>query len=131
MSAFQAAGLWTGLLILVLVALSIRVMRARWRHRVPLGDGAEGQLSAPSRAFGNAAEHTPLMIGALILLAQLGEGTLVIHILGAAFLIGRLVHPVGLALKAPNLPRAVGMILTWLPLIAAAVLLLMAAFGIS
>ena len=40
MSALQAAGLWSGLLILILVVLSIRTMLGRWKHRVSLGDAA-------------------------------------------------------------------------------------------
>ena len=129
MAPLQAAALWTALLILVLVALSVRVMRARWRHRVSLGDGASGEMTALSRSFGNAAEYTPLMIGALILMASLGTSTLSLHLLGGAFFLGRLLHPLGLAMPAPNWARAAGMLLTWLPLVIAAVLLLMAAFA--
>lgn len=129
MAPLQAAALWTALLILLLVVLSVRVMRARWKHRVSLGDGAGGEMTALSRGFGNAAEYTPLMIGALILLAQLGGSSLEIHLLGGLFFVGRILHPIGVTMRAPNWARAAGMTLTWLPLIAAAVLLLLAAFA--
>jgi uncharacterized protein len=131
MSAFQAAGLWSALLILWLVVLSLRVMIGRRTMRISLGDGKSGELATRSRAFGNASEYSTPMIGALILMAQLGEGTLVIHLIGGSFLLGRLLHAPGLAMKAPNPFRALGMILTWIPLLAAVVLLLMGAFGIS
>ncbi|WP_298127983.1 MAPEG family protein [Brevundimonas sp.] len=126
MSALHAAGLWSALLILLLVALSIRVMLGRRRLRIAFGDGKAGELATRSRAFGNAAEYTPLMIGALILLAQMGAGAVEIHALGGAFLAGRVLHAPGMAMKPPNLPRALGMILTWIPLIAAAGLILFA-----
>jgi uncharacterized membrane protein YecN with MAPEG domain len=69
MTALQAAGLWSGLLILVLLVLSVRVVMTRRRERVILGDGGNEQMIVAARGFGNAAEYTPLAIGALILLA--------------------------------------------------------------
>lgn len=130
MSAYQAAGLWTALLILLMVILSVRVMLARRTHRVSLGDGGLEPMTVLTRSFGNAAEYTPLAIGALILLAALGSTATEVHAIGVAFFVGRLVHPLGLTMKAPNWARIVGMMLTWLPLIAASVLLLMAVFAV-
>ena len=127
MSPMQAAGLWSGLLILLLTILSMRVMLGRRRLRISLGDGREGELSALSRGFGNAAEYTPLMIGGLILMAQLGTGSVLIHVLGGAFFVGRLAHPLGLKADRATIARVIGMMLTWLPLIGAAVLILLAA----
>jgi uncharacterized membrane protein YecN with MAPEG domain len=131
MSALQAAGLWTALLILLLIGLSLRVMIARRTHRVSLGDGKDRQLAALSRGFGNAAEYTPLMIGALILLAQLGASPFEIHLLGGSFLAGRVVHPLGLALDRATPARVIGMTLTWVPLLGAVVLLLIAVFALG
>lgn len=124
MTALQAAGLWSGLLILVLVVLSIRVVLTRRRRRVILGDGGDEVMIVAARRFGNAAEYTPIAIAALILLALIGWQAWVIHLIGGAFLIGRVIHPLGLAFgKGPPPARAVGMVLTWLPLLAAAGLL--------
>ena len=39
MTALQAAGLWSGLLILLMVGLAFRVVANRRRHRVLFGDG--------------------------------------------------------------------------------------------
>lgn len=130
MSAYQAAAVWAALLILLMVALAIRVIRARFRGRVSLGDGAQGELAVLSRTFGNAAEYIPVGIGALILLAAVGASATEVHLIGGGLFLGRLIHPVGLALKPPNWARVAGMALTLLSLIAAAVLLLIAAFGL-
>lgn len=125
MTALQAAGVWSGLLILVLVVLSVRVVLTRRRQRVILGDGGDEVMIVAARRFGNAAEYTPVAIGALILLALIGWQAWIIHLIGAAFLLGRVVHPLGLAFgKGPPPARVVGMILTWLPLLAAAGLLI-------
>lgn len=121
-----AAALWSGLIILVMVVLSIRVTLARRKHRVSLGDA--GELAVPARTFANAAEYAPIGVAALILLAQVGASSLEIHLIGGALLLGRVIHPFGLMIRrAPNAPRAIGMILTWGALIGAAVLLLLAA----
>lgn len=127
MPALAAAALWSGLLILLLVVLSGRVIAGRWRHRVSTGDGSEGQLTLASRSFGNAAEYIPTGIAALILLALVGGSITEVHIIGGLLLAGRLMHPVGLALRPPNLFRVGGMILTLLALLFAALLLILAA----
>ena len=129
MTALQAAGLWSGLMILLMVTLSVRVMRGRWKHRVSLGDGGSEPMTVLSRTFGNAAEYIPVGIGALILIALLGISATWVHAVGGALLLGRVLHPFGLAMKAPNWARAAGMLLTWGPLILAAGLVVGAAFA--
>jgi uncharacterized membrane protein YecN with MAPEG domain len=125
MTATHAAGLWSGLLILLFVVLSIRVVLHRRRHKVLFGEGGVHEMTLASRGFGNAAEYIPVGIGALILLALGGWATWTIHAVGAAFFLGRLVHPWGLVSgKGPGLGRMVGMALTWTALITAAGLLI-------
>ena len=125
MTALHAAGFWSGILILLLVVLSIRVVMTRQRQRVILGDGGDEVMIVAARRFGNAAEYTPVAIGGLVLLALLGWPAWVIHLIGGAFFVGRVIHPLGLAFgKGPPPARVIGMTLTWLPLIAAAVLLI-------
>jgi uncharacterized membrane protein YecN with MAPEG domain len=124
MTALQAASLWSGLLILVLIVLSVQVVMTRRRQRVILGDGADQTMIVAARRFGNAAEYTPVAVGALILLALLGWQAWVVHLIGGAFFLGRVIHPAGLAFgKGPPPARVIGMTLTWLPLLAAAGLL--------
>ena len=126
LSAVQAAGVWSGALILLMLVLSIRVVIHRRKHRVLFGDGGVEQMTLATRAFGNAAEYVPLGIGALILLAISGYAPWIVHAVGATFFIGRLVHPIGLGSGkgGPSLGRVVGMSLTWLSLAAAALCLI-------
>ena len=66
MYAVQAAALWSGLLILLLLVLSGIVVSGRRKHMVSLGDGGIADLAAATRAFGNCAEYAaPGMIGLL------------------------------------------------------------------
>lgn len=124
MVSIHAAGLWSGLLILVLITLSGLTVRLRRRHLVAFGDGGNDDLTAATRAFGNAAEYIPAGLIALILLALMGAPALMIHAIGATLLIGRIAHAVGLVFqKGPSLGRVAGMVLTYTALLVAAVAL--------
>ncbi|MBA4807437.1 MAPEG family protein [Brevundimonas sp.] len=122
MQAIQAAALWSGLLILLMLVLSGIVVSGRRRHLVSFGDGGNPDLMAASRAFGNCAEYaTPGMI-AMLLLAAVGAPAWMVHGVGATLLVGRIVHALGLLFQTgPSLGRVIGMLLTWVALLIAAV----------
>lgn len=126
-SAIHAAGLWIALNILLLLVLSGLTSANRRRHKVSIGDGGNAQVSAASRAFGNAAEYMPMALIALVLLAVAGYSTWLIHMIGAAFWVGRVLHAIGMIKtregEPPRIERMVGMLLTYLPLLVCAVLL--------
>lgn len=128
MTPVQAASLWSGLLVLLLVLLSIRVVMARRSHRVLLGDGGVAQVTLVGRVFGNAAEYIPAGIGALALLALLGMPALAIHVIGGLLFAGRLIHAISLSDKRPTAGRILGMALTFTALIGAASMLVVHAF---
>jgi hypothetical protein len=128
MSHAQAAALWSGLMILLLVVLGARVAIARRGNKVVLGDGGKASVMLASRIFGNAAEYIPAGIGALAVLAMLGMPAHVLHGLGAALFLGRLVHAVTLSDKRPTIGRIIGMSLTWLSLLLAGLMLVVHAF---
>jgi|SRR6478672_856362 len=128
MTHAQAAALWSGLMILLLVVLGVRVAMARRGNKIVLGDGGNAQVLLASRIFGNAAEYIPAGIGALAILAMLGMPAYVLHILGAALFLGRLVHAVSLSDKRPTAGRVIGMGLTWLALLFAGLMLIVHAF---
>lgn len=130
MTALQAAALWSGLLVLLMVGLAFRVIANRRRHRVLFGDGGVPQMTIAARAFGNAAEYIPVGVAVLILLALLETPVLTIHLVAGVFLLGRLIHGLGLSHGAgPGPGRMIGMSLTVLALLAAAILLVVAAFA--
>ena len=122
MQAIQAAALCSGLLILLMLVLSGIVVSGRRRHLVSFGDGGNPDLMAASRAFGNCAEYaTPGMI-AMLLLAAVGAPVWMVHGVGATLLVGRIVHALGLLFQTgPSLGRVIGMLLTWVALLIAAV----------
>jgi uncharacterized membrane protein YecN with MAPEG domain len=128
MSAPQAAAFWGGLLILFLVVLSARVVLARRKHRVLLGDGGVSQVTVAGRVFGNAAEYVPTGIVALALLAMLDMPVAAIHSIGAVLLAGRLIHAASLNDRKPTPGRVAGMVLTYLALLTVGGMLVVHAF---
>ena len=128
MSGAQATALWSGLMILWLMYLGIRVAMTRRSNKVLLGDGSNANVLLASRVFGNAAEYTPVAIGALIALSLLGMPNYILHILGGLLFLGRLIHGLGLSTQKVTAGRILGMVLTWLPLIMAGGMLVVHAF---
>ena len=128
MTAAQAAALWSGLLILLLGVLSIRVILARRKYKVAIGDGGVPEVALAARVFGNAAEYIPVGIGALILLYHLEMPVLAIHGLGVTLLAGRTIHAVGLSGHKSTFGRVAGMVLTFVALFVAGGMLVVHAF---
>jgi uncharacterized membrane protein YecN with MAPEG domain len=120
----HAAALWVGLHLVLLLVLSVLVVRQRRSHGVALGDAAIPQLTQAIRAFGNATEYVPAGLIAIAVLAMVGASPVIVHATGLTLLAGRLAHAIGLSRSGgASLPRAAGIILTWLAYIVAAVAL--------
>ena len=128
MTSAQATALWSGLMILWLMYLGIRVALARRSNKVLLGDGSNAAVLLASRVFGNASEYTPIAIGALVVLTLLGMPSHILHILAGLLFLGRLIHGFGLSTEKVTAGRIFGMVFTWLPLIAAGAMLVVHAF---
>ncbi|MFC3068752.1 MAPEG family protein [Phenylobacterium soli] len=124
-AAAHAAALWAGLSLLLMLVLSVRVVRLRRRHGVALGHGEFADLHHAIRAFANAAEYVPAALVALGLLAMAGAPAALVHATGLVLFLGRAAHAVGLSRSGgASLPRAAGMLATWLAYLVAAVALI-------
>jgi uncharacterized membrane protein YecN with MAPEG domain len=121
----QAAALWAGLCLLLMMVLSVLVVRQRQTHRVPIGEGGIESVQRASRAFGNAAEYIPAGLAVLALMTLVGAPPLTLHLAGATLFVGRLIHAVGLSRSVgPSMARVGGMVITYLFLLCAAVTLI-------
>jgi uncharacterized membrane protein YecN with MAPEG domain len=128
MSSAQAAALWSGLLILLMVVLSVRVVLARRSNRVLLGDGGNAQVILAGRVFGNASEYIPAGIAALAVLTLLGLPAYALHMVGGLLFAGRVIHALSLSDRKPTPGRVIGMVLTFVALILAGAMLVVHAF---
>lgn len=100
--------------ILILVILMFRVVSARRRHKVTLGDGGNPAVLQAVRAHGNASEYMGLALLGLALIAFQDPIPLPSVIgLGSVFTVGRALHAIGLSGNpGPSFGRVTGTILT-------------------
>jgi uncharacterized membrane protein YecN with MAPEG domain len=124
-SSAHAAALWVGLHLILLLVLSLMVVRLRQKHKIALGDEGIPELARAIRTFGNATEYVPAGLAGIAVLALAGASPLSIHILGVLLFAGRVSHAVGLTnTGAASLPRAIGVVLTWIAYVFGAAALL-------
>lgn len=110
--------LYAGLIGLLFVMLSIRVIFGRFTAKVSVGDGGDKALIKRMRVQANCAEYAP--IGLLLLaMAEIQNAPIwVVHLLGLMLLVGRISHAVGLGITPQNIVlRRVGIALTFLMII--------------
>jgi uncharacterized membrane protein YecN with MAPEG domain len=123
----EITALYAALLGVLFIFLSLMVSKNRLRAHVSLGDGGDEGLVQTIRAQGNFAEYVPMALLLLGLVEVQGAAAGLVHGLGAALLLGRLMHAWGITQpKAVNAGRKFGTILTWLMILAASVYLLFA-----
>jgi len=129
MAALPVTTLATGLLGLLLVVLSFRVIAVRRAGQVSLGTGGNPLLEKRMRSHANFCEYVPFC---LLLLGLLEAGGALpapaLQALAALLVVARLAHPFGLE-GAGMAFRMVGMIGTFSVVIIGALALLAQALG--
>lgn len=121
MTKLEWVAIFAGVNVLLLVVLAFAVVSARQKHKVSIGDGGNAAVLQAIRAHGNAAEYIPAGLIALFLLAVLEPVPLAaVQGIGGALSLGRLAHAFGLSTRSGiSAGRSLGMVLTWLSLLAA------------
>ena len=98
-----------GATIILQMALAMRTSMGRFKFEQSVGDGGKAGMAARSRAHGNLTENAPIILLTLGLLEASGEDAVGVTILAVVFFVGRLLHPIGMAMKkSPNAPRFLG-----------------------
>ena len=120
---------YAGLLALLYLFLGMRIPGMRRRLQVSLGDDGQEALRRAVRMHGNAAETIPLGLILLLLVEMLGWSIYVLNGIGLALLLGRILHPIGLAVPGQLWARVLGMVLTWLAILVAAALCILSAIS--
>jgi uncharacterized membrane protein YecN with MAPEG domain len=123
LTALYAAGF-----ALIFFVLSIWVVAGRATSRVWQGDGGEARLNQRIRAHANFAEYVPLTLLLVGLIEAGGAGRGTVHALLAPLFVARLLHPIGMTAEdnsvSQRMLRGLPATVTWLVLLAAAILLL-------
>lgn len=97
MTTFQIVALYVALSLFLNPFLMFRIGLVRQGKKISLGDGGDPELLARIRAHGNFAEVAPLALIGLIAIAMMGGSPLMLHIFGAAYFIGRILHFLGMS----------------------------------
>lgn len=92
--------LYAGLLAIFFIALALRVVQHRRRAGVSLGDGGHVTLQRAIRGHANFAEYVPLALLLMALLELARTSIYVLHALGIALLVARLLHGYALSFSA-------------------------------
>lgn len=129
---YTIALFYAGLSGLLLLALSFQVVALRRRFQVGLGSGNQPELERVIRVHANFCEHVPL---ALVILFALELSNVLpvflLHALGVALVLGRVLHAWGLSQTAGvSKGRFIGTLLTWLMLLVGSLLAVGAAVGV-
>jgi len=110
--------LYSGILGLLLVYLSLNVAMNRKKLKIGIGDGDNKDMARLIRVQANFIEYVPT---ALILLAVFESNhghAMVAHIAGGMLVVGRFLHAYGLGKTVKvSFGRFAGMILTWLSIL--------------
>ena len=102
------------LLALWSLILAIRVSGMRVKHRISLGDQGNTDLIVRMRTHGNFVEYVPLILILMGLVEMAGGDSTILAVTGAALVLFRLMHAIGMPRPAPNVFRAGGAMGTFL-----------------
>ncbi|MGB1236236.1 MAG: MAPEG family protein [Planktomarina sp.] len=116
-------------LAFIYLILTARVIIFRRKNKIGLGDDGNKGLMKRMRAQSNFVETVPLALILLILIELNGQSHILVHVLGAMLLAGRVVHAVGFSARPPKMRwRSAGMLLTLSAIFIAAWALLLGLF---
>lgn len=101
--------LYASLLVVIILFLSFKVGTARGKFEISLGDGGNPQMLEAIRRHGNAIEYVPMAVILFALLEINEANVMFLHALGAALVVSRILHPIGLKAGSMNeISRAAG-----------------------
>lgn len=103
-----------GPLLFLVAGLGLAISSRRRREGIGPGMAGDATFIRLQRAHGNAVEHVPLLLVAMLLLELIGiRGTLVAAV-GVAILVARAAHAAGLIMRSRHLLHFLGAALTYL-----------------
>jgi len=121
--SIMLTALYGAVLALIIIALGINVTVHRVKLKVPLGDGGNPQMLRMIRLHANACEYIPLAIVLMLIYELNGGWHPALHIIGVALVAGRLIQTWAMwSTEVAGAGRGTGQTLTWLSIVALAVL---------
>ena len=111
-------GFYLSLLALLYMVLAIRVIKLRFHFKTGIGDGGHAPLLKAIRVHGNFDEYTPITVLLLACAELNGSAPLLLHAIGAAYFVGRILHRFGLTKSSGTSPfRFIGTMSAFIALV--------------
>lgn len=110
------SGLYISITAILVVILAMRVVKLRRKYKIGIGNSDNKELIIASRVHANLVENAPIAM-ILLLVAELnGLNSMVLYLLGIVWVIGRILHAIGLTKGRGgyHLGRFWGGLLSWL-----------------
>ena len=109
--------------------LSQRIGQLRHRHKISIGTGGNEMIERRMRAQLNFAENVPLVLILIAIIEMTGKAGLWLAPAGAVFMLGRVLHGLGMDGDKFGLGRMVGTLTTMLAQVGLAVVAVLIALG--
>lgn len=128
--SIQIVGVYVGINLLINLYLALRVSIERGKSNILSGTDGNEALYNANRAHVLNVEYTPLGLIGIVVLHLLSSSIYIIHVVGIALTLGRVLHAIGLSSNAriSTKPRMIGTVLTWVSQLVAAIACLYYAF---
>jgi len=115
---------------LIAIWLGIRCGRVRAKEKILHGDGGNSLMMKRMRAQANFVEYTPFALVLIFMLDLMEKQSWALGLTAFAFLIGRILHAIGMDADTGAWPRVAGMILTIPVLLGLSIAAILVAFAI-
>lgn len=93
--------------------LGMRCGSIRVKDKILHGDGGNGLLLRRMRAQSNFTEYTPIALVLILVLDLASQDGWLLGVSALAFMIGRVLHAIGMDAETAAKPRMIGMMLTF------------------
>jgi uncharacterized protein len=117
MTSISISTLFIGAFAVLQIPLTVMVGYRRARTGIQFFDGGDQTLLRRMRAHGNYTETVPIVLIAMLAAELTGAPAWLLWAGGLSLLVGRVMHAAILIIKGWGLPRAIGMILTFVPML--------------
>jgi uncharacterized protein len=117
MNLLPITTIFIGLFALLQVPLTVLVGYRRVQTNIQFFDGGDQALLRRMRAHGNFTETVPIALIAMAGAEMSGAPSWALWAGGVALVVGRCMHAVILITRGWGHPRAIGMVLTFIPML--------------
>lgn len=109
--------------------LALRIGAIRRAHSISVGDGGNEALTRRMRAQANFIEFTPIILILIALIDLSGKGAPWLGWVGGSYIIGRILHALGMDGEPFQIGRMIGTIISLLVLLGLSVVAVLISLG--